>query len=64
MNELQKALDDAYSALAAIPVSGDLVEVMAAAREHLRRAYKLAAPETKEGEADGRQDNRRTSEHT
>ena len=53
MNDLQKEINDAYIALAAIPVSGDHVEIMAAAREHLRRAYKLAAPEPKEAEPDG-----------
>lgn len=53
MNELQKELDSAYSLLAVIPVSGDHVEVMAAAREHLRRAYKIAAQEPKGDESDG-----------
>ena len=53
MSELQKELNEAYAALAAIPVSGDHVEVMAAAREHLRRAYKLAGPEPKEDESNG-----------
>ena len=53
MNELQKEINDAYNALAAIPVTGDCVEVMAAAREHLRRAYKLASPEPKEAESNG-----------
>ena len=54
MTDLQKEIDAAYNALAAIPVSGDHVEVMAAAREHLRRAYKLSASERKEAEPDGR----------
>lgn len=53
MNELQKELYEAYAALAAIPVSGDHIEVMAAAREHLRRAYKLAASELKEADPNG-----------
>ena len=45
MSDLQKEINSAYTVLAAIPVSGDHVEVMAAVREHLRRAYKLAASE-------------------
>ena len=51
MNELQNELKKTYDALAVLPVSGDFVEVMAAAREHLRRAYRLA--ESGSGEADG-----------
>ena len=53
MSELQKEINGAYSALSAIPVSGDHIEVMAAAREHLRRAYKLAESEQKEVEPNG-----------
>ena len=53
MSNLQKEIDEAYRLLAAIPVLGDHVEVMAAAREHLRRAYKLAASELKEVESNG-----------
>ena len=53
MSELQKELNEAYAALAAIPVSGDHVEVMAAARDHLRRAYKLAPSELREAEPNG-----------
>ena len=58
MNELQKAINEAYKMISAIPVEGDHVEVMAAARGHLRRAYKLAASELmdadlKEAESDG-----------
>lgn len=40
--ELQKEIDGAYQILASIPVSGDFVEVMAAARQKLRSAYSLA----------------------
>lgn len=43
--ELQKAIDQAFACVSAIPVSGDGVEIMAAAREHLRNAFKLAQPE-------------------
>ena len=53
MTELQEEINNVYTAIAVIPVSGDHVEVMAAAREHLRRAYKLAASELKEAEHSG-----------
>lgn len=62
MTELQKEINEAYNALALIPVAGDHVEVMAAAREHLRHAYKLAEQTEKVGkaggESGGRQDDR------
>lgn len=45
MNDLQNALDQAFRALSAIPVSGDSVELMAMARESLRTAYRLAGGE-------------------
>lgn len=48
MTDLQKELDRAFACLSAIPVSGDGVEIMAAAREHLRKAFKLAEPEKEE----------------
>ena len=51
MTELQKEIDRAFACLSAVPVSGDGVEIMAAAREHLRKAFKLAQPgkETENG---------------
>ena len=49
MKEIQKAVDLAYKLLSAIPVTGDGVEVMAAAREHLRAAFKLAGEEKEDG---------------
>lgn len=42
MNELQKELDAVWNLLAGIPVKGDAVDIMAAARGGLRRAFKLA----------------------
>jgi len=48
MTELQKEIDRAFTCLSAIPVSGDNVEIMAAAREHLRKAFKLAQTEKEE----------------
>lgn len=53
INEIQKEAKATYELLGAIPVSGDLVEVMAAAREHLRRVYKLAEPMPDSGETNG-----------
>lgn len=52
MNELQKELDQAFNLVSAIPVSGGGVDVMAAAREHLRRAYQLAVPPDDEEKED------------
>lgn len=43
MNETQKEIDQAFRLLSAISVAGGAVEAMAAAKEHLRRAYALAA---------------------
>lgn len=45
MNELQKELDAVWNLLASLPVRGDAVDIMAAVRGGLRRAYKLAEPE-------------------
>nr|DAQ96404.1 MAG TPA: hypothetical protein [Caudoviricetes sp.] len=42
MNELQKELDAVWNLLASIPVKGDAVDIMAAVRGGLRRAFKLA----------------------
>lgn len=56
MTELHEELKQAYAFLSAIPVSGDHVEIMAAAREHLRKAFRLAGPE--KGEDNGGQENR------
>lgn len=48
MTKLQEELDKAFKFVSAIPVSGDGVELMAAAREHLRNAFKLADSEKEE----------------
>ena len=42
MEDIKRELEEAYKMLSAIAVSGESVDVMAMAREHLRRAYKLA----------------------
>lgn len=53
MTDLQKELDGALRILSAIPVNGDGVEYMAAAKQHLRKAFELAG---KVSEDEGRQD--------
>ena len=53
MDELQREINDAYNTLAVIPVAGDYIEVMAEAREHLRRAYKLSGLKQEEAESNG-----------
>ena len=42
MTDIQKEIDQAFKLLSSIPVNGDAVDVAAAAREHLRTAYKIA----------------------
>ncbi len=42
MEELKKEIQGAYELLSAMRVSGDAVDVMAAARCKLRRAWELA----------------------
>lgn len=42
MEELKKEMNAAYNLIDAIPVRGNMIEVMAEARQHLRAAYKLA----------------------
>ena len=42
MSELQKELEAVWKLLAVIPVQGDAVDILAAARGGLRRAFKLA----------------------
>lgn len=49
MKELREKLDKAFHLLSAIPVSGDNVEIMAAARELLREAYKLSGEALNDG---------------
>lgn len=49
MEELRKRLDRAFRLLAAIPVSGDAVDALAAARAELRAAYQEAGEEGEDG---------------
>lgn len=58
MNKLQMELEAVYRLLNAIPVKGDEVDIMAGARNSLRKAFRLAAemPEiTEEVPEDGGQ---------
>lgn len=48
MEEIRESLNRAYSILSTIPVAGDAVEKMAAARAELRKAYSLAGEAAKE----------------
>lgn len=41
MGEIKKEIEMAFSLISSIPVTQDAVELMAAAKEHLRKAYKL-----------------------
>lgn len=45
LEELRGHLSEAFNMISAFPVTGDQVELMAATREHLRRAYALTEPE-------------------
>lgn len=47
MNEKQKLLDEAFRLLSGIPVRGDQVDIMAAARGKLRTLYQLLGEEAK-----------------
>lgn len=51
MTDIQKEINQAYKFASAVPVNGDAVDIMAAVRNHLRTAYKLAAEpeESKDG---------------
>ena len=49
MNDLQEKLSKAYNLLSTVPVSGDHVEIMAAARELLRETFKLAREAVNDG---------------
>lgn len=54
MDEMKKLIEGALTLLSTLSVSGDAVDVMAAAKNKLRRAYALAEEDQKpEGENDG-----------
>ena len=42
MNDIQKAIQEAHRLVSIIPVSGDAVDVMSAARINLKEACRLA----------------------
>lgn len=51
MNDIQKAIKEAHRLVSLIPISGDAVDVMAAARINLKDAYNLAGDKSVLGEA-------------
>lgn len=51
MTDLQEKINEAFKLISTISVSGDAVDIMAAARACLRSAYNLAAGT--EGNGDG-----------
>ena len=64
MNEIQEKINDAYKLISCLSVSGDVVDVIAAARVALKGAYQLAGDksalweahklaEKEEGKTDG-----------
>lgn len=55
MNEIQKKIDTAHRMISIISVSGDAVDVIAAARATLKEAFALA------GEVSGLQDTCKTA---
>lgn len=50
MNGVKEELERAYNLLSQVTVSGDAVDLMAAARLHLRNAYAELADHETEGE--------------
>lgn len=42
MNDIQKKINEAHRMISIIPVSGDAVDVMSAARIKLKEAYEMA----------------------
>ena len=53
MDKAKKHIDEAYKLISAIPVAQDNVEIMAAAKEHLRVAFGLLTQQEKEEVQDG-----------
>ena len=42
MDEIMEEINNAFKLISSIPVQGDFVEIMAGARESLRKAFDLA----------------------
>ena len=64
MNQIQVEIENAYRILSSATVSGDLVDVVAAARMSLRRAYQLAKDKEKSAVAAQAQENGEKGERT
>ena len=53
MTEVQREIDEVYKLVSVVQVSGDAVDIMASAREHLRRAYAMTKEPDTEEASDG-----------
>lgn len=62
MNDIQKSIQEAHRLVSLIPVSGDAVDVMAAARINLKDAYKLAGDQSALWEAHKQAKNQKDKE--
>ena len=62
MNDIQKAVQEAHRLVSLIHVSGDAVDVMAAARINLKDAYKLAGDQSALWEAHKQAEKRKETE--
>lgn len=62
MNDIQKAVQEVHRLVSLIPVSGDAVDVMAAARINLKDAYKLAGDQSALWEAHKQAEKRKETE--
>lgn len=62
MNDIQKSVQEARRLVSLIPVSGDAVDVMAAARINLKDAYKLAGDQSALWEAHKQAEKRKETE--
>lgn len=48
LTAVQKEIEEAFKCISVVNVNGDAIDIMAAARAHLRKAYELAGTEEKE----------------
>lgn len=63
MEELQKELKAAFEAICRVAVSGDSVDLIVIAKQHLKKAYGLVKRAEGDGD-DGGQEDRRTAKHS
>lgn len=53
MDEIMEEINNAFKLISSIPVQGDFVEIMAGAKESLRKAFDLAESLKNEVKTDG-----------